>query len=77
MNIIPKPVRGVMMHQRVLGNNRMIDVYILDNLCLECTFLLSVEKNIHFKRRVCSKLVQLLHLYQHAGQILSYLNYDL
>ena len=40
MNIVPKPVRGVVIYQRLLANNRLINVYLLNNLSLECTFIL-------------------------------------
>ena len=34
MNIVPNSVRGVMIYKKVLANNRVIDIYVLDNLYL-------------------------------------------
>ena len=63
MNSIPKPVIGVVMHQRVLGNNRLIDIYVLENLCLECTFFLVGGKGHPYCRRRSFKIGPVFFIY--------------
>ena len=56
MDIIPQPVRGVVIHQKELVNYRLIDSYMLENLYLECTSLLIGGKEHPLYRRILLKI---------------------
>ena len=56
MTIITKPVRGILIHQRVLANNQLINNYVIENLYLEYTFLFTSGKERQLFRKILIKI---------------------